>query len=88
MSCDQSKKPTLANFFERIREGTTRDSTTEADARSQRLHHRAIEAVGDGADAHVLRVRGLHLILLEWLHLDHMLSRVARVVIAVNVLGN
>jgi hypothetical protein len=28
--------------------------------------------VGDGLDAHVLRVRGLHLILLEWLHLDDM----------------
>jgi len=30
--------------------------------------------VGDGADAHVLRVRGLHLILLERLHLDDVLG--------------
>jgi hypothetical protein len=28
--------------------------------------------VGDGFRAHVLRVRGLHLILLEWLHLDDL----------------
>lgn len=26
----------------------------------------------DGVGAHVLRVRGLHLILLKWLHLDDM----------------
>lgn len=30
--------------------------------------------MGDVADAHVLRIRGLHLILLEWLHLDNMLG--------------
>jgi hypothetical protein len=68
------RKLTLANFFEWIGERTTWDSTAEAYARSERLHHRAIETVGDGLDAHVLRVRRLHLILLEWLHLDDMLG--------------
>lgn len=67
------RKPTLANFFEWIGERTAGDSTAEAYARSHRLHHRAIETMGDALDAQVLRIRGLHLILLERLHLDNVL---------------
>lgn len=83
---NHQRKLTLADFFEWIGEGTTGDSAAEAYTRSERLHHRAIEAVGDGLDAHVLRVRGLHLILFEWLHLDDM-PRVhhARVVVLTGV---
>jgi len=65
------RKLTLADFFEWVGERAARDGTAKADARSQRLHHRAVEAVGDAVDAHILRVRGLHLILLERLHLDN-----------------
>jgi fatty-acid desaturase len=61
----------LPNFLEWIGERAARDGAAKADARSQRLHHRAVETVGDAADAHILRVRGLHLVLLEWLHLDN-----------------
>lgn len=64
----------MPNFLEWIGERAARDGAAKADARSQRLHHRAVETVGDAADAHVLRVRGLHLFLLEWLHLDDMLG--------------
>ena len=71
---NQRRKPTLADLFERIGERTAGDGTAEADARTQPLHHCAVEAVGDGVDAHVLCVRGLHLILLEWLHLDDVLG--------------
>ena len=44
--------------------------------------------MGDGVNTQVLRVRGLHLILLEWLHLDDMLVGVhaRRVVITRDVL--
>jgi len=61
----------LSDFFEWIGERAARDGAAKADARSQRLHHRAIEAVGDSLDAHILRIRGLHLILPERLHLDN-----------------
>jgi hypothetical protein len=64
------RKLTLPDFFEWVGERAARDGTTKADARSQRLHHRAVEAMGDAADAQILRVRGLHLVLLERLHLD------------------
>jgi len=60
----------LANLLERIRARATWDSTDETDARPERLHHGAVETMGDGLEAQVLRVRGLHLILLEWLHFD------------------
>ena len=70
------RKLTLSDFFEWIGERAARDGTAKADARSQRLHHRAVKAVGDRLDAHILRVRGLHLVLLERLHLDNaMLGR-------------
>lgn len=82
-------KPTLADLFERIGERTAGDGTAEADARTQTLHHCAVEAVGDGVDAHVLRVRGLHLILLERLHLDDVLGGIGMaVVIARNFLSH
>ena len=61
----------MPNFLEWIGERAARDGAAKANARSQRLHHRAVETVGDATDAHILRVRGLHLVLLEWLHLDN-----------------
>lgn len=39
--------------------------------------------MGDSVDAQVLRVRGLHLILLEWLHLDDMLGVHACMVVVI-----
>ena len=73
MSRNNQKKRTLANFFERIGERTAGDSAAEADARPQGLLHGTIKPVGNATYTHVLRVRGLHLILPEWLHLDDML---------------
>jgi hypothetical protein len=54
-----SRKPTLADLFEQIGERTAGDSTAEANARTQPLHHCAVEAMGDSVDAYVLCVRGL-----------------------------
>jgi hypothetical protein len=79
----------LADLFERIGARTAGGCTAEADARSQRLHHRAIEAVGDGLYTDVLRVRGLHLILLERLHLDEMPAwGTSTVLVAGNIFGH
>ena len=45
--------------------------------------------MGDGLYAHVLRVRGLHLILLERLHLDEMPPwGTSTLMVAGNVLGH
>jgi len=65
---------TLANFLERIWAGTAWDGTKEPDTRPECLHHGAIETVVDVPEAQILRVRGLHLILLEWLYFEYSLG--------------
>lgn len=88
VSVVRKQRQTLADFFEWIWERTARGSAAEADARTQALHHRAIETVRDALEAQVLRIRGLHLVLPERLHLDDVLGSTHAVMVTVRLFSH
>ena len=68
---DESDR-SLFNVSEWVGEGATRDGTAEADAGSQTLHHRTVEAMCNLPRAEILSVRGLHLAPLEGLDANNV----------------